>query len=101
MDLAQFQQSLGQARPPDGLNPCLLSLWWAGKGEWEQAHSIAQDVASADGSWVHAYLHRAEGDQANAAYWYRQAGKPVQTPRSQTQEEEWAAISAELLTARQ
>jgi hypothetical protein len=99
MDLDQFQESLRQPHPPDGLNSCLLALWWAGKGEWDQAHNIAQDVASRDGAWVHAYLHRVEGDLANAAYWYRQAGKPAQTALGQTYEHEWAAIVTTLLDA--
>jgi hypothetical protein len=55
----------------------LLALWWDAKGDWEKAHEIAQDVAGSDGAWVHAYLHRKEGDVANAGYWYRRAGKDV------------------------
>ena len=56
------------------LKGALLALWWDDKGDWEKAHEIAQDVAGADGAWVHAYLHRKEGDVGNAAYWYRVAG---------------------------
>jgi hypothetical protein len=62
---------------PDGLSPCLKSLWHAGKEEWEKAHDIAQEIESAEGSWVHAYLHRKEGDDGNASYWYSKAGKKM------------------------
>lgn len=99
MDLDEFQESLRQPHPPDGLHPCLLALWFAGKGEWDQAHNIAQDLSSRNGSWVHAYLHRVEGDPANAAYWYRKAAKPAQTVGGQTFEQEWAAIVTSLLNA--
>src|SRR5947207_3353376 len=51
----------------------LLALWWDARGDWEKAHQVAQDVAGRDGAWVHAYLHRKEGDLGNAGYWYRQA----------------------------
>jgi hypothetical protein len=57
----------------------LLALWWDAKGDWEKAHGIAQDVARADGAWVHAYLHRKEGDLGNAGYWYQRAGRDVAT----------------------
>ena len=53
------------------------ALWWAAKGEWDQAHKIVQDESDANSAWVHAYLHRVEGDLGNAGYWYRQAGQPV------------------------
>ena len=55
----------------------LLALWWDAHGDWNKAHEIAQDVSGADGAWVHAYLHRREGDVSNAGYWYRQAGRKV------------------------
>ena len=55
----------------------LLALWWAGRGEWEKAHEVAQEIETRDGSWVHAYLHWVEGDAFNAAYWYRRARRPV------------------------
>ena len=59
--------------------PLLLALWHDDRGDWEAAHNIAQDLHTRDGSWLHAYLHRKEGDLWNARYWYRQAGKPVFT----------------------
>ena len=77
MSPLEFERSLAEAQPPAGLSPLLQALWWDAQGDWERAHTTAQDVNSADGAWVHAYLHRREGDAANAAYWYRQAKKPV------------------------
>lgn len=72
----------------------LLALWWDGKGDWERAHEIAQDVPDADGAWVHAYLHRKEGDLGNAAYWYRRAGRGVASGDLRT---EWEGIVGEML----
>lgn len=72
----------------------LLALWWDARGDWQKAHEIAQEVPGADGAWVHAYLHRKEGDVGNAAYWYRRAGLEVETGDLQ---EEWERIVAEML----
>lgn len=58
-------------------NPLVKALDLLGAGDWDGAHAIAQDDGSAEGSWVHAHLHRVEGDPGNAGYWYRRAGKPV------------------------
>ena len=77
-----------------GLSGALLALWWDARGEWGRAHEVAQDVAGRDGAWVHAYLHRKEGDLGNAAYWYRQAGKPVERGELRA---EWARMVKELL----
>ncbi len=79
MDFISFKQSLQSDNPPNGLNELAKALWYDGKGDWETSHNIAQDIDSADGNWVHAYLHRKEGDQWNAGYWYRQAGRPTPT----------------------
>jgi hypothetical protein len=76
------------------LSGALLALWWDAKGDWAKAHEIAQEVSGADGAWVHAYLHRKEGDTGNAAYWYRQAGKDV--ARGDLREE-WEEIVREML----
>ena len=94
MDLAQFEESLQSATPPEGAPPLLEALWHERRGNWDRAHEIAQDIAGSDGSWVHAYLHRREGDQSNAAYWYRRAGKPV--ARGDL-DEEWRAVVDTLL----
>ena len=91
---AALRASLANSGPPAGLSPALEALWWDGKGDWEAAHSLVQNDGSAAGSWVHAFLHRREGDLANAAYWYRRAGHPVaRGPLA----DEWDAITASLL----
>jgi len=94
MDLAAFKASLASADPPAGLTPALQALWWDGKGDWDKAHGCADGPPGPDAARVHAYLHRKEGDLANAGYWYRTAGEPVFTG---TLEEEWAALVAERL----
>lgn len=95
MTLEEFAASIKQSQPPNGLSPLLKALWFDGKNDWEMAHNIAQDVPSADGSWIHAFLHRREGDEGNAAYWYRRAGRPVAHGSLQ---EEWQQIAKELLS---
>jgi hypothetical protein len=72
----------------------LRALWHERRGDWDRAHEIAQEVAGPDGAWVHAYLHRREGDQSNAAYWYRQAGCPL--VRGDL-DEEWRGLVEALL----
>ena len=96
MTLDEFRRTLGAAIAPD-VPPLLQSLWHDAKGDWDQAHRIAQDVTGADGAWVHAYLHRKEGDLSNARYWYRQAGYAAATEPLET---EWARIVGELLSRR-
>ena len=94
--MADLKASLSDAAPSATLSPPLAALWWAAKGEWDQAHKIAQDEATADAAWVHAYLHRVEGDLGNAGYWYRRAGKPVAAGSLET---EWERITSALLGA--
>ena len=77
--MADFKASLGDPKPADGLAPPLAALWWAGKGDWDAAHKIVMNEDTADAAWVHAYLHRVEGDLPNAGYWYRRATKPAAT----------------------
>ena len=77
MTFKEFKSSLNHSHPPATANDLLLALWYDAKGDWHTAHRIAQDVLTPDGSWVHAYLHRKEGDQWNAGYWYRRANRPV------------------------
>jgi hypothetical protein len=96
MDLPEFKRSLAKAKPPAGAAPALAALWWAGKDEWEKAHRIVMDEAGKDCAWVHAYLHRVEGDLGNARYWYGQARREVATTSLPA---EWAAIARELLAA--
>lgn len=71
--------SLDGGHPPAGLEPPLTAVWHGLRNDWDLAHSIVQDQDDADSAWVHAWLHRVEGDQGNAAYWYRRAGKPTAT----------------------
>lgn len=72
----EFIESTAMTKPSTDLPLALQALWWDLRDAWEQAHSLAQDDGSTAGSWVHAYLHRKEGDQFNAGYWYSRAGKP-------------------------
>jgi hypothetical protein len=92
--MAEFKASLSGAAPAPGLDAPVAALWWAARGHWDEAHKIVQDEASADAAWVHAYLHRVEGDLGNAGYWYRQAGKPVAAGSLET---EWERIASQLL----
>ena len=94
MDLEAFEASLESDAPHQGLSPALRALWHQKRGAWHEAHRLAQSQDDAAGAWVHAHLHRVEGDAANAAYWYRRAGKPVSEAPL---EEEWAAIARALL----
>ncbi|MBU62775.1 MAG: hypothetical protein CMI26_09760 [Opitutae bacterium] len=82
--------------PPAGLNPLVLSLWLARKGRWDASHEVAQEIDDSDGSWVHAYLHRVEGDIGNAGYWYSRSGKPAKGA-GESLDEEWLEIAAVLL----
>ena len=91
-----LRASLSAEHPPAGLRAALEALWWAGKGAWDRAHALVQDGTGVEAAWVHAYLHRVEGDLANAGYWYRRAGRPV---ASGSQDEEWSAIAAALLAS--
>jgi hypothetical protein len=97
MNLSEFKRSLSKAKPPPALAPALTALWWAGKDDWDAAHKIVMDEAGKECAWVHAYLHRVEGDLPNARYWYRQAQRPV---ASQPLAAEWDAIAETLLQER-
>jgi hypothetical protein len=97
MTLAEFKRTLSRAKPPAGVPSALTGLWWAGKDKWETAHKIVMDEGGRDCAWVHAYLHRVEGDLGNARYWYRQAQRPVPTKPLAA---EWDSI-AEILLARE
>ena len=90
MNTAAYIASLDGAAPAPNLSAPLAGLWWAAKGDWDQAHKIVQDESSRGAAWVHAYLHRVEGDLGNAGYWYRQAGQPVATD---SLEAEWQRIA--------
>jgi hypothetical protein len=94
VSVADFKTSLSDAAPAPGLGAPLAGLWWAAKGQWDAAHKIVQDESSVDAAWVHAYLHRVEGDLGNAGYWYRQADQPV---AKDSLESEWERIASALL----
>lgn len=87
------------ATAPKDLSPVEKTLWHARAGKWDVAHDLCQDLPGIAGSWIHAYLHREEGDASNAAYWYSRAGKPM-PPSSLTLDEEWMRIAEALITAR-
>jgi hypothetical protein len=99
MDILDFMQSLNDSAIPKEIlalpqSDLLAALWHEGRGEWVEAHEIAQQKETPLYCWVHAYLHRKEGDQWNAAYWYKRAGKPVATNDLVA---EWKAIVEDLL----
>ncbi len=94
MDLTTFERSLENATPPEGLSKPLEALWQEAKGDWDAAHELAQADKGASGAWVHAYLHRVEGNTSNAGYWYRRADRPRATVSLR---EEWRAIAQALL----
>ena len=96
MDLQTFRASLTAEQPPNGISLPLRALWYDGKGNWTKAHELSQEDPSPAGAWVHAYLHRKEGDDSNAAYWYRRAGRPV---AQQSLESEWKDMVQSLLSA--
>lgn len=94
MNFDEFRASLEQDAPPQDLEGALQALWHQAKGDWETAHRLAQSEDDGSGAWVHAFLHRVEGDDSNAAYWYRRAGKPFSSVRLS---DEWEEIVAALL----
>lgn len=94
MDLPEFKALARKEQPPTDLSPALQGLIWDAKGDWNKAHECAQSQEDRQGDWVHAYLHRKEGDLANAGYWYRRAKKPVYKG---TLDEEWEEIVRALL----
>jgi hypothetical protein len=94
MTLSELKATLTSSAPPANLPAPLVALWHDAKGDWHSAHGVAQDIHDADGAWIHAYLHRKEGDADNAAYWYRRAGRPVAVVAL---DDEWVQIATALL----
>jgi hypothetical protein len=92
--LEDFNETLSFQEPPEEMNNLFQALWFNAKGDWETAHELIQSVYTTEGAWVHAYLHRKEGDMDNAAHWYEKAGK---TMPHNSFEEEWQDILAEFL----
>jgi hypothetical protein len=94
MNFEEFSQSLNAAAPPADVSVYLRSLWFDGKNDWDKAHDIIQDVNDKKAAWIHAYLHRKEGDVMNANYWYNRAGRRMP---GYSLQQEWREISEELL----
>lgn len=89
MDLTAFINSLKDEQPPSHCSSLLCALWYDGKGDWNRAHDIADGNSAQGADWVHAYLHRKEGDKWNARYWYQRAGRDYP---SQDLEAEWEQL---------
>lgn len=93
--LEAFCGSVSAAAPPAGVGPALEALWWLKRGDWDRAHQCVQGhEGEADCDWVHAHLHRQEGDLSNARYWYRRSGKPESAAALA---DEWTVIATEML----
>lgn len=96
MSFAEFQESIARdAAPPAGAGGALQALWHDARGDWDAAHEAAQADPGRDGAWVHAYLHRKEGDAGNAGYWYARAGRRA-PPAGTTLAAEWEQIARAL-----
>lgn len=93
MDVRHFTQSLLQPEPPN-LSPPLAALWWDAKGDWARAHALIDELETREAMAVHAYLHREEGSDWNADYWYRRSGRDFHRP---VLSDEWKALLHALL----
>ena len=91
----EFEATLSGSQPPADLSPYVSALWYDARGDWSRAHEIIQEIETPTAAWIHAYLHRKEGDHSNAGYWYRNAEKPF--PSNQSIEEEWRSLVDQLL----
>lgn len=96
MQLEEFKATLSEAKPPEGVSVVLQALWYDGNDNWDKAHDLAQEQDDKDGAWVHAFLHRKEGDNWNANYWYNRAGK---TMPAYGLDQEWENIVKTFLKA--
>jgi hypothetical protein len=97
MSFAEFAATVARdPQPPAAMSAALQALWQDARGDWARAHTLAQEDLTADGAWVHAYLHRKEGDLANATYWYARAGRS-RPADDVTLPIEWEQIARELL----
>ena len=96
MRLTNFKDSITRNELPSAAGKALSALWYEARGQWDRAHELAQQAPDPEGAWVHAYLHRVEGDESNAGYWYRRAGKPHSKASLAV---EWEEIAADLLKA--
>ena len=91
----EFQISLNEEFPPSTITTALTALWWQKKGDWDKAHNVAQSDSGVDAAWVHALLHREEGDLSNANYWYRRANR---TPSTESILDEGEIILTQLIS---
>lgn len=94
MTFEEFKASLKKDTPPHSMDSPLQALWYDAKGDWDKAHNTAQAIPDQAGSWIHAYLHRKEGDLSNASYWYSRAGRETS---GASLEAEWEEIVRTLL----
>lgn len=94
MNLEKFKTSVVEEKPPLGLSTPLAALWWDAKGDWAKAHALVDELETRDGMAVHAYLHRKDGQAANADYWYQRAGRGFYRPAL---EDEWQRLVEALL----
>ena len=91
----EFQRALRGKAPPDQWGDPFKALWWDACGHWEEAHEIAQELTSSWGAWMHAYLHRKQGDLWNARYWYRMSG--TEEPKGSLEQERTSLLESLLL----
>jgi hypothetical protein len=89
MTIAEFRATLPHPAPPTGLPAPVEALWWDARGDWARAHGLVDDLSSPEAMAVHAYLHRKEGAEWNANYWYGRAGRRFHRP---TLDAEWEAL---------
>jgi len=94
MTVQDFKNTLHRSTPPNEISLLLKALWFDARGDWDAAHNLAQDVHTPDGSWMHAYLHRKEGDQYNAQYWYNRTHRKMP---AYSLEQEWEELVTALL----
>jgi hypothetical protein len=95
MTLAEFRASIQSDAPPAGLSAPVEALWWDAKGDWARAHGMVDELSTLEGMAVHAYLHRKEGAESNAEYWYSRAGRQFHRPAL---EAEWETLVEGLLS---
>jgi len=94
MNFAVFQASIADQQPPENLTAPIEALWWDAKGDWTRAHQLVDELETPEAMAVHAYLHRKEGEQWNADYWYRLAGRTYHRTKLS---DEWKALLEGLL----
>lgn len=94
MTFNDFQKSLSNLMPPESISQNLMALWEDATGNWHEAHNIVQKTSGLEGNWIHAYLHRKEGDLSNASYWYSSIGK---IPPKISLDQEWTELVRHLI----